>query len=213
MGRHREFDENETLDAVLEVFWEKGYEGTSYDDLTRVTGVARPGLYAVFGNKEQLFLKALDRYAEKYVSALWDCLNEPTAYRVVSSFLRKTVELNTRFRAHPGCLGLNGAMACSQEAEPVRLELVRRRARSEASLAARFKRALQEADLPAAAQPKTLARLVMSLAQGISVQAKAGAGRAALLEMVEQFLSFWPQPADHKPPRAKVAPRAPHRRG
>ncbi len=206
MGRHREFDEEEALDAALAVFWEKGYEGTSFDDLTCATHVARPGLYAAFGNKESLFFKALDRYSEKYASTLTRALQEPTSFKVVASYLRETVRINTMYRSHPGCLGLNGAMACSAESEPIRLELVHRRARSEAALSARLKRAQKEADLPAASRPQTLARLVMSLAQGISVQAKAGVRKASLLEMVEQFLRFWPRRASKKSARAKAVP-------
>lgn len=193
MGRHREFDEDKALEAAMDVFWEKGYEGTSYDDLTRATGVARPGLYAAFGNKQQFFLKALDLYAVKFTVPLCHALDEPTAYKVVAALLRATVELNTKFRSHPGCLGVNGALACSQDSEPIRLELVRRRAHSESTLAARFKRAQKTGDLPASVRPDTLARMVMSFAQGLSVQAKGGTGKAALMATVDQFLQLWPR--------------------
>lgn len=62
MGRNREFDIDQALDAALCVFWKKGYEGTSYTDLTQATGVERPALYSAFGNKEALFLRVLDRF-------------------------------------------------------------------------------------------------------------------------------------------------------
>ena len=62
MGRHREFQLEEALDAALRMFWRKGYEGTSYADLTEATGLERPSLYAAFGNKEALFRRALARY-------------------------------------------------------------------------------------------------------------------------------------------------------
>ena len=64
-GRPREFDVDEALDRALQVFWRKGYEGASLPDLTEAMGINRPSLYAAFGNKEELFRKALDRYAER----------------------------------------------------------------------------------------------------------------------------------------------------
>ena len=57
-----EFDVDIALDSALELFWRKGYEGTSLSDLTDAMGITRPSLYATFGNKEELFRKALDRY-------------------------------------------------------------------------------------------------------------------------------------------------------
>ncbi len=64
MGRPREFDIDEALDCALHVFWSKGYEGTSIAELTEAMGITRPSLYAAFGNKEELFRKALDKYVE-----------------------------------------------------------------------------------------------------------------------------------------------------
>ena len=128
MGRHRQFDEGEALEAALSVFWQKGYEGTSFEDLTQATGVARPGLYSAFGNKEEFFLKALDLYDAKYMGFMSEALNEPTSRKVVERILRGSACVHTLNSAHPGCLGINGALACSDDAEPIRRELIRRRA-------------------------------------------------------------------------------------
>ena len=61
-GRTRQFDVDEALDRALEVFWARGYEGATLPELTRAMGINRPSLYTAFGNKEQLFRKAIDRY-------------------------------------------------------------------------------------------------------------------------------------------------------
>ena len=63
-GRPREFDVDKALDCALNVFWRKGYEGSSLPDLTKAMRINRPSLYATFGNKEALFKKAIDRYVE-----------------------------------------------------------------------------------------------------------------------------------------------------
>lgn len=192
MGRHREFDVEKALDAVLCVFWRKGYEGTSYVDLTQAAGVERPALYAAFGNKEALFKQALKRYHERYSDFIPKALQLPTAREVAAHFLHGSIELNTRFPAHSGCLGINGALAGSDEAEPVRQALIDFRAAGEALLRERFERAKAEGDLPETAKPEALAAFVMAVTHGMAVQAKAGFSRAMLEAVAEQALSTWP---------------------
>lgn len=195
MGRHREFDEGAALDAALQVFWQKGYEGTSFEDLTRATGVARPGLYAAFGNKESLFLKAVDLYESRYLDFMSDALNEPTSRKVVARILRGTAALHTLDAEHLGCLGINGALACSDDSEPVRRQLVDRRAASQLRLRRRLELAQREGDLPPSANCAVLASFVMAVLQGMAVQAKAGASRKALEALGNHVLSTWPSPA------------------
>ena len=144
MGRHREFDVEKVLDAALCVFWRKGYEGASYADLTEAAGVERPALYSAFGNKEALFRRALARYEERYVSHMPAALALPTAREVTAHILYSAADLNTRYRDHPGCFGINGALAVSDEAEPVRQALIDFRAAGQARLRERFERAKAE---------------------------------------------------------------------
>src|ERR1700688_3301650 len=84
-GRTRQFDADEVLDRALEVFWARGYEGASLPELTKAMGINRPSLYATYGNKEQLFRKALDRYQTGPTSFLTDALRKPTARAVVEA--------------------------------------------------------------------------------------------------------------------------------
>src|SRR5579864_399381 len=92
-GRPREFDIDQALDRALRVFWRKGYEGASLADLTRAMGINRPSLYAAFGSKEELFRKALDRYAEGPAAYVGEALNEPTARAVAQRLLSGTIDL------------------------------------------------------------------------------------------------------------------------
>ncbi len=192
MGRHREFDVEKALDGVLCVFWRKGYEGASYTDLTEAAGVERPALYSAFGNKEAMFRKALARYYERYMDYIPAALNLPTAREAAAHFLRETVDLNTRFLTHTGCLGINGLLAGSDEAEPVRQALIEFRAEGQRHFCDRFERAKLEGDLPETANPDALAAFVLTVAQGIAVQAKAGASRDMLQAVADQALSTWP---------------------
>lgn len=192
MGRHREFDVEKVLDALLCVFWRKGYEGASYADLTEAAGVERPALYSAFGNKEALFRRALERYSERYMGFIPEALQLPTAREVTAHLLYGSVDLNTRFPDHAGCLVINGALAVSSAAEPVRQALIDFRAAGEAQLRERFERAKAEGDLPKTARPDALAAFVMAVLHGMAVQAKAGFSREMLEAVAEQALATLP---------------------
>lgn len=193
MGRHRAFDVEKALDAALCVFWRKGYEGASYTDLTEAAGVERPALYSAFGNKEALFRRALARYYERYMDFIPEALERPTAREVAAHILFRSADLQTRYPEHTGCLNINGALAGSEGAEPVRQALIEVRAAGEAQLRERFERAQAEGDLPPTANPKALAAFVMAVGHGMAVQAKAGFSRDMLEAVAQQALSTWPK--------------------
>lgn len=192
MGRQREFDVDQALDAALCVFWRKGYEGASYTDLTQATGVERPALYTAFGNKEALFRRALERYYEHYMDFIPAALEQPTSRKVAEHILRGAAELNTRYPDRTGCLGVQGALAGTDDAEPIRRALIDARANGEASLRRRFERARDEGDLPETANCAALAAFVCTVLHGMAVQAKAGFSREVLDAIVDQALSTWP---------------------
>ncbi len=191
MGRPREFDLDEALDGALEVFWRKGYEGTSIPDLTEAMGINRPSLYAAFGNKESLFGKVLDRYAEKSGVHIREALSEPTASLVVEKILRGTVELLANPRRPKGCLLVQGALSCGEEADCIRRELISRRALVQTALRDRFQKAIDEHDLPVDSNAADLARFVATFIHGLAVQAASGAKKTEMLRVVEMVLQVW----------------------
>ena len=147
-GRPRAFDLNQALDQALEVFWKKGYEGASLPDLTKAMGINRPSLYAAFGNKEALFRQAIDRYIACNACHLKEALDEPTARQAVRRLLLKNIDLVTNAKSPRGCFLVQGALACGDDADPVRQELIKRRGLLEVALCERFKQAIAEGDLP-----------------------------------------------------------------
>src|SRR6267378_2253955 len=92
-GRPRGFDLGGALEMALRVFMRKGYEGASLTDLTEAMGINPPSLYAAFGNKEELFRKALDRYADGPAACVREALNQPTARAVVEKMFRGTINM------------------------------------------------------------------------------------------------------------------------
>jgi AcrR family transcriptional regulator len=191
-GRPREFDLDQALDRALRVFWRKGYEGTTLSDLTEAMGINRPSLYAAFGGKEELFRKALDRYAEGPAACMREALDEPAARAVAQRLLCAAIDLVTDRRNPRGCLLVQGALACSEAAESVRNELISRRLASEAAIRERFERARSDGDLPADSHAADLARFVVAVIHGIAVQAAGGASRADLRRVAEMALRAWP---------------------
>lgn len=192
-GRPREFDPDEALDKAMMVFWQQGFEGASLTDLTEAMGISRPSLYAAFGNKEELFRRALLRYVETGPAAEHRAaLAEPTSRAVVGRLLRYKAESLTDPCNPLGCMMVRGEFSCGEAEQSIKDELSALRCRGEAALTERFERAKAEGDLPRSSNPAALARYLATLIQGMSVQASGGATREQLLDVAEMALSCWP---------------------
>jgi len=192
MGRPREFCCEQALDLALQVFWRKGYEGASMADLTEAMGITKPSLYAAFGNKEELFRKALDRYVDGPGGYFQVALGKPTAREVVSHVLYEAADALTNPSHPPGCLSVQGALSCGDAAETIKQELMARRAKGERDLRERFERALAEGDLPDGADAADLARYISAMLQGMAVQAAGGASHKQLRGIADMTLRSWP---------------------
>jgi AcrR family transcriptional regulator len=197
MGRPREFDTEEAIARAMRLFWRQGYEGTSLTDLTEELGITRPSLYAAFGSKEALFLKALDLYEARagYREA---ALAAPTARAYAQALLEGAADLHGDKSNPPGWLGVHGALACAPESDSIRKELIQRRRIGENIIRDRLKRAKVDGDLPADADPADLARYLSIVIYGITVQAAGGATRKELQSAAKLALKNWPQAANAK---------------
>jgi AcrR family transcriptional regulator len=191
-GRPREFCVDHALAQALRVFWEKGYDGASLTDLTDAMGITRPSLYAAFGNKESLFRKALDLYEREKLDYIGKALAQPTARGVAETMLRGSVDNVMSSNEPHGCLGVITSVACGPDSQSVREDVNQRGAAGKKALAERFERAKAEGDLPAHVDPEGLMRVLVSMLQGISVQANQGASREELDRLVDSALALWP---------------------
>jgi AcrR family transcriptional regulator len=183
MGRPREFDTEEALDAAMEVFWRHGYEGATIAELTTAMGINPPSLYAAFGSKEGLLKAALDRYCAKRAEFMAEALAEPTARRMVERVLLKLADMQTDPDNPPGCLLVAGGLACGAGSENVPFELAAHRAEAETQLRDRFIRAKAEGDLTTDADPMALARYLSAVIAGMGVLASSGATREELRQI------------------------------
>jgi AcrR family transcriptional regulator len=183
MGRPRAFDADAALDQAMEVFWRHGYEGATIAQLTEAMGINPPSLYAAFGSKEGLLKAALDRYSAKRACWMEEILSAPTAREVAERMLIGTADTQTDPANPPGCLLVQGGLACGTGSENVPFELAARRAQTEDQLRDRFVRAKAEGDLKETADPAALARYLSAVNAGMGVMASSGADREALRQV------------------------------
>lgn len=192
MGRPRGFDADEALERAMLVFWEQGYEGASLTDLTGAMGITRTSMYAAFGNKEELFRKAMQRYAEGPAAYAVRALEEPTARQVATAFLTGSVRTTTRPGCPAGCLAVQGSLAAGDLGRPARDTLVAWRDEARSRLSDRFRQAVDDGDLPPETDTGLLARYLMTVSNGIAVQAAGGAAREELQQVADAALRNWP---------------------
>lgn len=191
-GRPLTFNQDEALEAAMNIFWAHGYEGTSMAELTDGLGVNKPSIYAKFGNKEELFRKALAHYVAGPASFVAEVKNAVTAREVVENFLRQTVEFFSDKSRPNGCLIVQAALTCGQGSSVIQQELIAYRKHFEAAFAARFELAQAQGDLPRDANAAVLAKYLATIHQGLSVQATSGATKEELTAVVEIALKNWP---------------------
>ncbi|MCQ4211388.1 TetR/AcrR family transcriptional regulator [Streptomyces longispororuber] len=192
MARTKEFDPDAALQAALELFHRRGYEATSMADLVDHLGIGRASIYATFGNKHDLYLKAMDRYAESADSTVLDELSQagPALPAVRALIHRFATESTTTDQRLTGCLVTNTAA----ELAPHDPQAARRVERSwehvETLLRTTLTRAQAQGELPAGRDPRALARLLLVLMQGMRVVGKASQDPARVRDAAEQALTL-----------------------
>ena len=168
-GRPLSFDRDAALETAMHVFWERGYEAASISDLTSAMGITPPSLYTAFGDKEQLFLEAIERW-------LTEAANELTQ------------------PCHPkGCMVVMAATNCSAAAERVQDALLLRRTEAIANVGRRIQGGIDGGELPPDTDAQDLANFYATIYQGMSMQAKDGATHESLMATVRTAMRSWPK--------------------
>ena len=184
-GRPRNFDELEALEKATQVFWSKGYDGVTIDDLVAGMGVGRPSLYAVFGDKRTLFLRALKAYAEKKGAGAAKALLSPQTLRAsIAGFLRYTVETTTEEGSAAGCLLL--CVAPLVDDAEVRQFLQNATAGGVAMVERRFRDGISAGEIPSDFPVAVRASQVLDLGRGLTMRAQMGTPRKKLLKDAEE---------------------------
>jgi AcrR family transcriptional regulator len=195
-GRPRSFDIDTVLDQATEVFWRQGFQGASLADLTAATGLSKPSLYAAFGDKEALYLRCLQRYADRAIEQTNEMLErEPDARRAVEGLMRATVDLQCAAGQPGGCLIVTGSADCGHPSLPATIEQALRKASgaTRQRIEQRLLKAECAGELPPGTDAKRLAALFGAVLAGMAVMAKAGQPRQRLEEAVDAAMMVWPE--------------------
>jgi AcrR family transcriptional regulator len=189
-GRPLSFDRDKALDNAMHVFWEMGYEGASITALTTAMGITPPSLYAAFGDKEHLFLEAVERYMGPAKGCPAEA--QASARGAVEGWLREAaVELTSS--CHPrGCMVMTAATACSSSSKHILAKLADHLVAQRQAVCKRIKRGIDEGELPTETDAAALADFYVTVVQGMSFQARSGASRETLLVTVDVAMRAWP---------------------
>ncbi|MEU6480829.1 TetR family transcriptional regulator [Streptomyces sp. NPDC047017] len=192
MARTKEFDPDAALQSALELFWRRGYEATSMADLVEHLGIGRASLYATFGSKHELYLKAFDRYGENSDAVLLRELSRPgPALPAVRAVIRRfAAEATTGQRRECGCLVTNTAAELAPHDPEAARRVERSWDRLETLLRSALTRAQGQGELGADRDPRALARMLLVLTQGVRVVGKASQDPARVREATEQALTL-----------------------
>jgi AcrR family transcriptional regulator len=193
-GRPRGFDRDQALDAAMRLFWSRGYEATSINDLTQAMGVAPPSLYAAFGDKKRLFLEAVGRYEAQTGGMAKSALTEePTAERAIRRMMLALVDFLSDPANPRGCLIVLGATNCTVEAADVADALSERRRAAVGAIRSRIAAGAAAGELAEGADVDALADLVSAALYGFAIKSRDGVSRKRLKAGVEQFMALWPR--------------------
>jgi TetR/AcrR family transcriptional regulator, transcriptional repressor for nem operon len=181
MARPRTFDEEQVLTAVREQFWNAGYAATSLEDLMRVSGLGKGSLYAAFGDKRQLFLRALRSYTDHIHGYLRETLAAaPRALDALRVLLEAPVDDTAGAVPRRGCLMANSAYELGH-ADPEVLDHAHRTYETSTALIGEcVARAQREGDLPVGTDPIALARALLAAQQGLVFMSRTGLDTATL---------------------------------
>lgn len=180
-GRPRTFDESEAIRMATNIFWSKGFDGATIDDLVEGMGVQRPSLYAIFGDKSALFMRCLKAYLANFGKLAGGVLFGPTDVReAIRSLLRFSVKSATEDGLPLGCLVV--CVAPLVEDENVRRLVAAVFEETTAAIAKRLKQGVEAKELPSDFPYEDRARMLMDMSRGLVIRARIGVPRQELLE-------------------------------
>lgn len=191
-GRPRAYDPQTALQQALGVFWSTGYSGASLDSIATAAGMNRPSLYAAFGDKHALYIKALEQYWESASAAMQEALTDKdlTLEQALMGFYEGQLSIYFSGEGQPrGCFAIGTATTEAVEDSAIREVLADRLSRLDADLETRLRAAVSAGELKDDVDPAALAVLASSLLHSISIRARAGKSRAELTELARNAVN------------------------
>jgi len=191
MARHKEFDRDEVLQRAMEVFWARGYESTSMQDLVEHMGINRQSLYDTFGDKHSLFLQALDRYEDVETRKILELMAKPGSVKKAFRRLFSAVIERPCANEQPrGCLMNNSMSELATRCQATAAKTVRHMRTIEEAFYRALLRGKKDGELKNNRDPRAVARFLYISLQGLVLTAKATPDRKALKDVVKVTLSL-----------------------
>jgi AcrR family transcriptional regulator len=193
-GRPVVFDRCKALSEAMKLFWERGYEGTSFDDLIAAMGISASSFYNSFGSKEELYCEATRSYLEWAGEWFFAILNDPSidTRTAFAHLFQATAEEFTRGDHPLGCMISLAGTHCSPGMKNIREMMAEHRAFSEGAMAERILKGMAKGDVPEDTDAKMLAAYYSAVARGLAVQARDGASLQTLVEIGRLAMRAWP---------------------
>ena len=213
-GRPRTFDREQALKSAIDVFWARGYDGATLEELqAAMGGIAPPSFYAAFGSKDRLFREAVELYYTTMRDRFLGVLDAPTARDAIEGLLREGVECFSSGDGPRGCLIVLGAINCTRANKDAHDHLRGLRQQGPEIIRQRLARGVADGDLPAGAPVSEMASFYTTVMQGMAVRARDGASRQALMGVVQAAMAAWdPMVSQARRPRRAAATAARGRR-
>jgi TetR/AcrR family transcriptional repressor of nem operon len=208
MAGVKQFDRIDVLDRAMALFWRRGYEATSIQDLVDATGINRGSLYASFTSKKGLFLAVLDHYAEKLGKPLTDALDDPDPRRAIERMFEAIIRRTSDPKWPRGCLNTNTTLECPNSGDEISRKIAERLGQQETALYRVLRCAQAEKALDPEQDARALARFFMGVAQALNVVNKAIADPAVLYDMMKVAMSVWVRPSPRSRTRNSIARKA-----
>lgn len=205
-GRPRTFDREEALRRAIEVFWARGYDGATLEELlTAMGGIAPPSFYAAFGSKEQLFREAVERYRAAMSECLMGGLQAPTAREGIAGLLHAAIDQFCSKDGPRGCLIVLGAMNCTRANKDAHDHLHALRQQGPEIIRQRLARGIADGDLPAGAPVGEMVSFYTTVLHGLAVRARDGVSRQSLMAAADAAMAAWDPLVGTKKPASRRA--------
>ena len=192
-GRQRTFDKQDALIKAMEVFWRKGYSGTSLSDLTEAMGINKPSLYAAYGNKEDLFVSAIEQYVNDYGIPHFDKLtsSDTGLKERVRAYLESIAKMVSNSRLPGGCFVATSTCEAGSDCLPrdAVQTVIGINAASIKAFVDFFADEQAKGNIASASSPEVLADYLLSLQFGLAVMARDGIGRNRLKQVIGHAVS------------------------
>jgi len=201
-GRPKAFCEKEALHAAVRVFAEKGFGEASLADLTKAMKINRFSLYATYGNKEELFVKAMAEFNDIRTQRLSQTLSAPSAQEGIRKLLSDAAGYFTDLKGLGTCFVTQAPLAATEVSEKTRRQVADMRASVEKLIRDRLEKAIKDDELPQETSAADLARFFSVTIQGFALQAQHGGTREEILRVIDVAMAQWP-----KKKSTKIKPR------